>query len=79
MLGSRDANPKDIEFRPIVAGCNCPTSCLSEFLDKILKPLTINIKSHVKDSTDFLYKLPKNVLEDSELITFDVTIYIPTL
>ena len=68
---SRDAT--HLKFRPIVAGCNCSTSRLSEFFDKILKPLTIKIKSYVKDSTDFLNKLPKYVPEDSELITFDVT------
>ena len=31
--------PTDLPFRPIVAGPTCPTHCLSNFIDILLKPL----------------------------------------
>lgn len=64
--------PKDLPFRPIVAGPNCPTSRLSNLLDIILKPLTKNVKSYIKDSSDFLMKLPQETNSDTILATFDV-------
>ena len=65
--------PDDLKFRPIVAGCNCPTHRLSEFMDRILKPLTHHIKSYIRDSIDFLNKLPEKISENSYFVTFDVS------
>ena len=65
--------PIVLEMRPIVAGPMCATHRLSNLLDIILKPMTVNLKSHIKDSTDFLNKLPTNIPNNSLLVTFDVT------
>ena len=53
-------------MRPIVAGPSCVTSRLSNFLDILLKP-------YLKDSVDFLNKLPKESHEKEVLITLDFT------
>ena len=64
--------PQDLEFRPIVAGPVCATHRLSNLLDIILKPMVYHIKSHIKDTTDFLKNLPRTAQDNSILITFDV-------
>ena len=64
--------PDDLTFRPIIAGHSSSTSRISHFIDEILKPLLQKIQSYIKDSFHFLEKLPKNVSEDSNLVTFDV-------
>ena len=65
--------PEHLEFRPIVAGCQSPTSRLSHLLDEILKPLTINITSYIKDTRHFLQYLDnQNVEEDDILVTMDI-------
>ena len=49
-------HPDGLKFRPIAAGCNCPTNRLSNFMDKILNPLIhhINIISEtLKGSTEY--------------------------
>ena len=38
--------PNDLEFRPIIAGFNSPTSHVSRFLDLTLKPLLCFVKSN---------------------------------
>ena len=48
--------PDDLTLRPIVADPNCPTSCLRKFIDIIIKPLVIHVKSYIRDSIDFLQK-----------------------
>ena len=35
----------DLTLRPIVAGPNCPTKHLSTFIDIIIKPLIVHVKS----------------------------------
>ena len=65
-------NPEDLPFRPIVAGPNCPTSRLSNLIDIILKPLVSHVTSYIRDSTDFLTKLPTTVPNETLLATFDV-------
>ena len=65
-------NPKDLSFRPIVAGHSCSTSRISHFIDELLKPFLQYITSYIKDSYDFLKKLPTSVPDDSELATFDI-------
>ena len=65
--------PNDLKMRPIVAGPSCVTSRLSNFLDILLKPYLNHVKRYVKDSVDFLNKLPKESHEKEVLITLDVT------
>ena len=65
-------NPEDLPFRPIVAGPNCPTSRLSNLIDIILKPLISHVTSYIRDSTDFLAKLPITVPNETLLATYDV-------
>jgi hypothetical protein len=64
--------PDDLLFRPIVAGHSCATSRLSHFLDELLKPFLLKVCSYIKDTYDFLSKLPSNVPEGSTLVTYDV-------
>ena len=45
-------NPEDLTCRPIVAGPNCVTSKLSDFIDRFLKPFLPKVKSYVKDDLD---------------------------
>ena len=46
---------------------------LSEFMDRILKPLTHHIKSYIRDSIDFLNKLREKISENSYFVIFDVS------
>ncbi|CAG2217807.1 unnamed protein product [Mytilus edulis] len=46
-------SPKDLKFRPIVAGPQCPTHRLSHFIDLILKPLCQYVPSFIRDNFDF--------------------------
>ena len=62
----------DLKLRPIIAGTSCLTNRLSNFLDTLLKPITKQIKSHLKDTTDFLRKLPGTTKNNTLLVTFDI-------
>lgn len=66
--------PEDLTFRPIIAGVKNPTHRLSEFIDIVLKPFMCKIKSYVKDTGDFLQKLPQdtNLTNEDKIITCDV-------
>ena len=65
--------PDNLEFRPIVAGCQSATSKLSHIMDEILKPLTSNISSYIKDTRHFLQYLDRQTPEiDDILVTFDI-------
>ena len=64
--------PENLTFRPIVAGPVCETHRLSNLLDILLQPYTKYVKSYMKDTKDFLKKLPENIDENSILVTFDV-------
>ena len=64
--------PENLTFRPIVAGPVCETHRLSNLLDILLQPYTKYVKSYIKDTKDFLTKLPENIDENSILVTFDV-------
>ena len=50
--------PADLKMRPIVAGPISPTHRLSNFVDLILKPLCQHVPSFIRDSMDFLNKIP---------------------
>ena len=43
--------------RPIVSGNGCPTERISQFIVHILQPKVKNIRSYIKDTSDFLYML----------------------
>ena len=61
--------------RPIISANGCSRERISQFVDHFLKPLVPNIKSYVKDTSDFVKKIrdlgtvPSNTL----LVTLDVT------
>lgn len=63
---------KDLKLRPIIAGPSCQTNRLSNLIDILLKPLVKNIPSHLKDTKDFLNKLPTSSSEETLLATFDI-------
>ena len=65
--------PKDLKFRPIVAGPSCPTHRLSNLIDILLQPFLKEIKSFVRDDIDFLCKIPTNIDSNTILTTFDVS------
>ena len=60
--------------RPIVSGNGCPTERISQFIDFFLQPCVKNIRSYIKDTSDFLNmlgsvgRLPENCI----LATLDV-------
>ena len=64
--------PESLSFRPIVAGPTCETHRLSNLIDILLQPDTKHIKSYIKDTTDFLSKLPTSRNPDTLLVSFDV-------
>lgn len=64
--------PKDLKSRPIVNSINVPTSRLSHFFDTFLKPIVSLNTGYIKDSFDFLNKLPKIVSDNSVFISIDV-------
>ena len=64
--------PNDLKFRPIVAGPQCETHRLSEFLDILLRPFTNNVQSYIRDTMDFLAQLPSRTTENTMLVSFDV-------
>ena len=73
---------EDIKFRGISGGPNSPTSKLSELLSILLKPFVSQIKSHIRDTTDFLNKFKrfsKNDLNDIVLVTVDVVNMYPSI
>ena len=61
--------------RPVVSANGCPTEKISAFVDAFLKPLVPEIKSHVKDTTDFINKIESlGCLQKGAIIgTLDVT------
>ena len=64
--------PKDLKLRPIVAGHNCPTKRLSNFLDILLKPFLCKVKSYVRDDIDFIIKCRRTCNSNTNLVSFDV-------
>ena len=64
--------PENLSFRPIVAGPICETHRLSNFINILLQPFSKRVKSYIKDTTDFLTKLPESTDPNATLVTFDV-------
>ncbi len=60
--------------RPIISANECPTECISEFVDHFLNPTTFDLPAYVKDTTDFINKLSTlgDIPKDSLLVTLDV-------
>ena len=63
---------EEISFWPIVAGPVNETHRLSNLIDVLLKSMTKHVRSCIRDSTDFLNKLPSTVSYNSFLVAFDV-------
>ena len=71
--------PHDLTFRPLVGGPICPTNHLSNFIDILIKPLVIHVKSHLRDGIEFLHKLLRNVPMDTIMTSSDiVSLYMNT-
>lgn len=64
--------PSDVTSRPIVSNINSPTCRLSHFIDQLLKPLLPLTVGYIKDSFDFLNKLPRNPARKFIFLSFDV-------
>ena len=60
--------------RPVISSVNCHTSNISQYIDYELQPHVKELKSYVKDSTDFIQKIDKvsNISENNILVTMDV-------
>ena len=76
-------NPEDLKFRGITSGIDSPTSHLSELLNKILKPFVCEVvKTHIRDTTDFINKLNRCDNEDINdilLTTIDIIDMYPSI
>ena len=59
--------PESLSFRP-----TRETHRLSNLIDILLQPYTKHIKSYIKDTTDFLSKLPTSTNPKTLLVSFDV-------
>ena len=68
--------PNYLKLRPIEGGPKCPARKLSQLTNILLKHFLKHIESFIRDSLDFLNKCPRDVDEDTEIVTFDViTLY----
>ena len=67
--------------RPVISNCSYATEKITEFLDFHLQPLSQQVKSYLKDTSDFLRKvkslppLPENAL----LVVMDVVALYPNI
>ena len=61
--------------RPVVAGIGSPTEKISEFVDHFLNPLSMRVKSYVRDTNDFLHRINalEVFMEGVLMVTMDVT------
>ena len=60
--------------RPIISANNCPTEKISAFVDENIKGSIPNIKSYIKDTSDFICKVESlKIPENCILVTLDVT------
>ena len=76
-------DPPDLKFRGITSGIDCPTSHLSDLINKLLKPfVSVVVKTHVRDTTDFINKLNRceeDDLDDILLTTVDIVDMYPSI
>ena len=59
-------------YSPVVAGPNCPGKRLITFIDIIIKPLILHVKSYIRQSIDFLQKCSRTAKESTVICSFDV-------
>ena len=60
--------------RPIISANGSPTERISAFVDENIKDAVPLLKSHIKDTTDFIHKIESILIPDEcLLVTFDVT------
>ena len=71
----------DIPGRPVISDCGFYTENISAFLDHQLKPITIYVKSYIKDNNDFLEKLRglPDLPEESIICTIDAIGLYPSI
>ena len=60
--------------RPVVRSIDCHTTKISKYIDNQLQPHVKELKSYVKDSTDFIWKINsmEKIPDNSILVTMDV-------
>ena len=61
-----------LKLRPIEGGPKCRTRKLSQLIDIPLKLFLKRVKSFIHDSLDFLHKCPRDVNENTEIVTLNV-------
>ena len=66
----KDGNPG----RPVVSSIDCHTTKISKYINYQLQPHVKELKLHVKDSTDFIWKTNsmQNIPDSSILVSMDV-------
>lgn len=64
--------PSDLSSRPIINNIQSPTSHLSHFIDALLTPLVENIPGYIRDTFDFLNKIPRIMPKNATFISMDV-------
>ena len=65
-------DPNHLKLKTIVDSVKCSTRKLSQLIDILLKPFLERIKNFIRDSLDFSNKCPRDVDENTEIITFDL-------
>lgn len=65
--------PTDLKFRPIISCRSCPSTKLCEVLNNLLQPFMKTVKYRLRDTWDFLSKIPSEVDDDTFLMTADIT------
>ena len=60
--------------RPVISSVNCHTNSISQYVDHHPQTHNKELKSYVKDSTDFIKKIDNlgKILENSILVTMNV-------
>ena len=64
---------KDLKIRTIVAGHNCPTKWLNNFVDVLLKYFLSKVQSYIKDDLDFSKKCKRKLNRYTKFVCLGVT------
>ena len=64
----------NVPGRPVISNCGTPTEKVSEYRDSLLKPVTQDGWSYIKDTGNFLKKIKRlsKIPEGAKLVTADV-------
>ena len=67
--------------RPVISNCGFYTENKSAFLDHLLKPIAMQVKSYIKDTNDFLKKLRDlpDLPEESVICSIDAVGLYPSI